>query len=46
MSVQLLLKPVNSFLKCATPQAWIDEAVKPENLPNLLRDNANCELKV
>ncbi|MFT6777005.1 MAG: tRNA-(ms[2]io[6]A)-hydroxylase [Paraglaciecola sp.] len=45
MSVELLLKPINTFLKCPTPQAWIDEAIKPDNLPNLLRDHANCELK-
>jgi tRNA-(ms[2]io[6]A)-hydroxylase len=45
MSVELLLKPINSFLLCPTPQAWINAAVKPENLPNLLRDHANCELK-
>ncbi|PKG99139.1 tRNA-(ms[2]io[6]A)-hydroxylase [Paraglaciecola sp. MB-3u-78] len=45
MSIKQLLLPINSFLLCSTPQAWIDEAVKPENLPNLLRDHANCELK-
>ncbi|PMC11892.1 tRNA-(ms[2]io[6]A)-hydroxylase, partial [Klebsiella aerogenes] len=26
------------FLHCPTPQAWIDEARKPENLPLLLTD--------
>jgi tRNA-(ms[2]io[6]A)-hydroxylase len=31
--------------QCPTPKAWIEEAVKPDNLPNLLRDHANCELK-
>jgi tRNA-(ms[2]io[6]A)-hydroxylase len=45
LNVSTLLEPINAFLKCSTPQAWIDEAVKPENLPNLLRDHANCELK-
>jgi len=45
MLVELLLKPINSFLQCPTPQSWIDEAIKPKNLPNLLRDHANCELK-
>ncbi|MBU2880167.1 tRNA isopentenyl-2-thiomethyl-A-37 hydroxylase MiaE [Aliiglaciecola lipolytica] len=30
---------------CETPQDWIDEAIKPENLPTLLVDHANCELK-
>ena len=40
-----LLEPINVFLQCETPQAWIDEAIKPENLPDLLRDHANCEIK-
>jgi tRNA-(ms[2]io[6]A)-hydroxylase len=44
-SLNNLLEPINEFLQCETPQAWIDEAIKPENLPNLLRDHANCELK-
>ena len=43
--INQLLEPINAFLQCPTPQAWIDEAIKPENLPNLLRDHANCELK-
>nr|MDT0253340.1 tRNA isopentenyl-2-thiomethyl-A-37 hydroxylase MiaE [Endozoicomonas sp.] len=33
------------FLPCPTPTAWIDEARKPENLPILLVDHANNELK-
>jgi tRNA-(ms[2]io[6]A)-hydroxylase len=45
MSVDLLLKPINSFLQCPTPQSWIDEAIKPKNLENLLIDHCNCELK-
>jgi tRNA-(ms[2]io[6]A)-hydroxylase len=40
-----LLSPINAFLQCSTPQSWIDEAIKPENLPTLLVDHANCELK-
>ena len=40
-----LLQPINQFLHCATPQAWIDQALKPEHLPILLVDHANCELK-
>lgn len=40
-----LLDPINYFLKCETPQSWSDEAIKPENLPTLLVDHANCELK-
>ncbi|MDN4502684.1 tRNA isopentenyl-2-thiomethyl-A-37 hydroxylase MiaE [Alteromonadaceae bacterium BrNp21-10] len=45
MSSQELLKPINQFLYCETPQSWIDEAIKPENLAVLLIDHANCELK-
>lgn len=40
-----LLEPIHQFLQCTTPDAWITEAVKPENLPTLLIDHANCELK-
>ena len=40
-----LLEPIHAFLQCRTPNAWIDEAIKPENLPVLLIDHANCELK-
>lgn len=45
MNISELLSPINSFLKCQTPQSWIDEAIKPENLADLMRDHANCELK-
>jgi tRNA-(ms[2]io[6]A)-hydroxylase len=45
LNISTLLQPINAFLHCPTPQSWIDEAIKPENLPNLLRDHANCELK-
>jgi tRNA-(ms[2]io[6]A)-hydroxylase len=45
MPVENLLAPIQVFLQCSTPQAWIDEAVKPQNLPALLIDHANCELK-
>jgi tRNA 2-(methylsulfanyl)-N6-isopentenyladenosine37 hydroxylase len=40
-----LLQPIKTFLQCDTPQSWIDEAIKPENLPSLLIDHCNCELK-
>ncbi|NIF22584.1 tRNA isopentenyl-2-thiomethyl-A-37 hydroxylase MiaE [Candidatus Pantoea multigeneris] len=40
-----LLEPINQFLHCPTPQAWIDEASKPENLTLLLTDHLVCELK-
>jgi len=39
------LKNIRSFLFCETPQAWIDYAVRPENLSLLLIDHANCEKK-
>ncbi|MEP0356397.1 MAG: tRNA isopentenyl-2-thiomethyl-A-37 hydroxylase MiaE [Paraglaciecola sp.] len=45
MSNLELLDPINAFLQCRTPQAWIDEAIRPENLSVLLVDHANCELK-
>ncbi len=40
-----LLEPINSFLQCSTPNAWIDEAKKPENLKTVLIDHLLCELK-
>lgn len=40
-----LLTPIRNFLQCETPTAWLDDAVKPENLPNLLIDHLVCELK-
>ncbi|RCU43646.1 tRNA-(ms[2]io[6]A)-hydroxylase [Corallincola luteus] len=42
---QQLLAPIYQFLKCETPEAWIEEAIKPERLSALLVDHANCELK-
>jgi tRNA-(ms[2]io[6]A)-hydroxylase len=45
MTTKELLTPINTFLNCQTPQSWIDEAIKPENLENLLIDHCNCELK-
>ncbi|MCD9528802.1 tRNA isopentenyl-2-thiomethyl-A-37 hydroxylase MiaE [Photobacterium carnosum] len=43
--VNELLKPINQFLQCGTPDSWIKEAIKPENLIPLLVDHCNCELK-
>jgi tRNA-(ms[2]io[6]A)-hydroxylase len=40
-----LLEPINSFLKCTTPDTWIEEARKTENLSVILRDHLLCELK-
>ena len=37
------LAPITAFLKTSTPRAWVDAAVA--NLPDLLLDHANCELK-
>lgn len=45
MTTDHLLAPVHAFLHCRTPQAWIDEARKPENLALLLTDHLVCELK-
>lgn len=45
MSTQELLSPILTFLKCETPQAWIDTAIKPESLQTLLTDHLICELK-
>ncbi|RZG16735.1 tRNA isopentenyl-2-thiomethyl-A-37 hydroxylase MiaE [Pseudoalteromonas sp. CO342X] len=40
-----LLAPIKSFLQCDTPDEWITEAKKAENLPMLLLDHLICELK-
>ena len=40
-----LLDPILTFLPNTTPQAWLDEAIKPENLSLLLTDHLMCELK-
>lgn len=40
-----LLGPINQFLQCSTPDDWLTEAVKKENLPILLLDHLVCELK-
>ena len=42
---QDLLEPINNFLKCPTPKAWIEQAKRPENLSVILRDHLLCELK-
>lgn len=44
-SVEEYLHPVKAFLACETPQQWIDYAAHPDQLPKLLADHANCELK-
>jgi len=45
VSTDSLLAPILTFLQCATPDEWIEEAKKPENLPVILRDHLACELK-
>lgn len=42
---ETLLAPIYGFLQCETPDEWVKEAVKPENLPILLIDHLICELK-
>lgn len=44
-AIQQLLNPIEQFLGCTTPNAWIDKAKKPESLPIILRDHLLCELK-
>lgn len=40
-----LLKPINSFLQASTPDEWITEATKQDNLSVVLIDHLVCELK-
>lgn len=40
-----LLEPIHHFLRAVTPDEWIHEAKKPENLPIVLSDHMLCELK-
>ena len=44
-TMQEILAPINSFLQCETPDEWISEAKKPENLKTILLDHLLCELK-
>ncbi|SIQ87174.1 tRNA-(ms[2]io[6]A)-hydroxylase [Shewanella morhuae] len=43
--MQQLLAPIRAFLRCDTPQTWIDIAIKSDSLDKLLIDHCNCELK-
>lgn len=45
MTYQKLLAPIHQFLKCETPDAWIEYAKQPENLSIILQDHMMCELK-
>ena len=40
-----ILSPIHNFLHCKTPEAWLDKARDPANLPLLLTDHLVCELK-
>lgn len=40
-----LLAPIQQFLHCHTPDEWVAEAKKPENLQTILVDHLLCELK-
>ncbi|USD64386.1 tRNA isopentenyl-2-thiomethyl-A-37 hydroxylase MiaE [Vibrio sp. SCSIO 43136] len=42
---QDLLTPIQQFLQCETPDSWVIEAKKPENLSTVLIDHLLCELK-
>ncbi len=43
--MQTLLAPIQQFLQCETPDAWIEKAIQPESLNTLLIDHMICELK-
>jgi len=43
MAKAIDLGPVRAFLRCATPQAWLDAALADQH--TLLVDHANCEKK-
>ncbi|MBB1384004.1 tRNA-(ms[2]io[6]A)-hydroxylase [Pseudoalteromonas sp. SG45-5] len=40
-----LLEPINEFLLCNTPDEWVEQAIKKENLSIILIDHLICELK-
>ncbi len=43
--MEQLLAPIKQFLHCETPDEWLIEAIKTENLPTILIDHLVCELK-
>ncbi|MBU3023297.1 tRNA isopentenyl-2-thiomethyl-A-37 hydroxylase MiaE [Aestuariibacter sp. A3R04] len=43
--METLLAPIFDFLGCETPDEWLQEAVKKDNLPVVLLDHLVCELK-
>ncbi|NQY64679.1 MAG: tRNA-(ms[2]io[6]A)-hydroxylase [Alteromonadaceae bacterium] len=42
---QQLLTPILQFLKCETPDEWVQKAADPKNLSVILLDHLLCELK-
>ncbi|EKE83861.1 tRNA isopentenyl-2-thiomethyl-A-37 hydroxylase MiaE [Idiomarina xiamenensis] len=42
---QSLLAPIDTFLHCRTPQAWLEAARQPQVLAVILNDHMRCELK-
>ncbi|WCE30671.1 tRNA isopentenyl-2-thiomethyl-A-37 hydroxylase MiaE [Vibrio sp. SCSIO 43137] len=44
-TIQNLLEPIRNFLQCETPEEWIEQARKAENLKTILLDHLICELK-
>lgn len=40
-----LVAPLKSFLQCETSDAWLQEALKPDNFSMLILDHLICELK-
>lgn len=40
-----LLTDIKQFLQCDTPEEWVNEAIKPQNLKVILLDHLTCELK-
>ncbi|MEM0911546.1 MAG: tRNA isopentenyl-2-thiomethyl-A-37 hydroxylase MiaE [Pseudomonadota bacterium] len=45
MNYNKLLTPILGFLQCETPDEWVAEASKPDNLKTILLDHLFCELK-
>ena len=44
-SIDHLLQPIQTFLGCETPTAWLIAASQPQNMALLIQDHANCEKK-
>lgn len=44
-ATDILLQPVQAFLGCVTPEAWLQAASQPQHLALIIQDHANCEKK-